>query len=734
MKKVFFFAVAAATLVACSESLNFQEETNLNTKDAPINFDVYAQRTTTRAGLPGGTTTGTPNAYGVTTATLQTGRHATAGFGVFAYFTDNGDYDANTSTPNFMYNEQVTYKAKTGSALADWTYEPVKYWPNEYGDGAQSDDLDKLTFFAYAPWVDVTATTGTPITKGLTVSAPTPPEVVPFAPAQVLASAEPYASWTLDEYKRAAAQYGLTVQPATASSADDITNKQDIVDKVTGYDDAARTAYENYVNNTLPAYHQAKLAYDIASAEQDQKINITQLTKNSATGDPMIKYVVDFKPATSVDLLWGVAADDNEYKGMDNKTVGGGNCFIDMTKQNDVAKNLKWNFKHALAMLNVQICTVVDKGTPGVGTIEIGTEGNGTVDTKTKVWLRSISFGGFATQGALNLHSEDAASVADAVPNWKDYDGTRELTFGEVTLYDGLKDGKEGTTNNLQKNEKPQGLNPKLIQQDATSTGVPITLTNLFYGETANINTTDVTAPIYVIPSDEPMDITVVYDIETEDPNLAGILSDGKTHGSSIQNKIKKENIFSDKKIEPGKMYTVKIYLGIESVKFDVEVTEWADGASAEPELPANGPSQEGGNISGNPSTMVANAYAYNYPDGYTYNGSQTAQGNNIEYTPSGATDEKKAENMMDDLARFLGALYRAGGVTGIQYGSKNYEWYEDLGLKGSNWVQQGQTSKDYSLVHDITAAYKTTPSFTSLTITVTTSSGTENIVFTILQ
>ena len=601
MKKLFLFAVAVAALAACSnEELSEQENNQITpSQQTPINFDVYALRTTNRAGLAGGTTEGTspdPNTYGVTTETLQTGRHAAAGFGVFAFFTDNGDYDANTSTPNFMYNEQVTYKAS--GTLADWTYEPVKYWPNEYGDGAQSDDVDKVSFFAYAPWVDVTATTGTPITDGKTESAPTPPEVVPFAPAQVKLTdnPQPYTGWDNAKWEAQRVKYGLA--EFTTAGAPTDAEKQLVLDAIIGYNSAARSAYETYINTTLPAYRQAKLTYDIKSAEQDQKINITQLTKNSATGDPMIKYVVDFKPATSVDLLWGVAADNNGYKGMDNKTVLGGSCFVDLTKQNSgtstagtkVDGKLKWNFKHALAMLNVQICTDVDITTPsGAGTYDIGTNADGTVDNKTKVWLRSITFGGFATQGALNLHSEDVATVAAAVPNWKDYDGTRELTFGEVTLYDGLKDGKEGTTNNLQKNEKPQGLNPKLIQIDATSTGVPTKLTNLFYGETADITKADVTAPIYVSPSDEPMDITVVYDIETEDPNLAGILSDGKTHGSSIQNKIKKENIFSDTKIEPGKMYTVKIYLGIESVKFDVTVTPWpTEYIEAKPELPEN--------------------------------------------------------------------------------------------------------------------------------------------------
>ena len=585
MKKLFLLTVAAVALAACSSDELANQGPDPNVQDVPINFDVYAERTT-RAGLAGGVTAGTPNSYGVTTTTLQTGRHKNAGFGVFAYFTNNGDYDANSSTPNFMYNEQVTYNAS--GTLAQWTYEPVKYWPNEYGDAAQSDDLDKVSFFAYAPWVDVNPTTGTPITSGTTASAPTPPDVVPFAPAQVLYTSAPYSTWTFEDYTNAATKYGIAIDPTTATTVDEITNKQAIVDAVVGYNAAAYTAYNTYITTTLPAYRAAKLAYDIASAEQDQRINITQLTKNSATGDPMIKYVVDFKPATSVDLLWGVAADNTSYTGMDGKTVLPGSCFVDLTKQNDVTKKVKWNFKHALAMLNVQICTVVDKVTPGEGTIAIGTEGDNTVDNKTKVWLRSITFGGFASQGALNLHSEDVATVAAALPIWKDYDGARELTFGEITLYDGLKDGKEGTTNNIQKNEKPQGLNPKLIQQDALSTGVPTTLTNLFYGEKDTWDGADVTAPIYVIPSDEQMDITVVYDIETEDSNLAGLLADGKTLGSSIQNKIKKENIFGGTKIEPGKMYTVKIYLGIESVKFDVEVTDWVTGATADPELPEN--------------------------------------------------------------------------------------------------------------------------------------------------
>ena len=63
----------------------------------------------------------------------------TQGFGVFAYYTDEQRYSA-AATPNFMYNEEVTY---AGTA---WTYAPVKYWPNEA--------TDYVSFFAYAPYAE----------------------------------------------------------------------------------------------------------------------------------------------------------------------------------------------------------------------------------------------------------------------------------------------------------------------------------------------------------------------------------------------------------------------------------------------------------------------------------------------------------------------------------------------------------------------------------------------------
>ena len=82
------------------------------------------------------------------------------GFGVFAYYTDNGTYNPSTSKPNFMYNQRVYWDTDA------WTYTPVKYWPNDFStdevdnQAAIGSSNDRLSFFAYAPYVPVNTATG----------------------------------------------------------------------------------------------------------------------------------------------------------------------------------------------------------------------------------------------------------------------------------------------------------------------------------------------------------------------------------------------------------------------------------------------------------------------------------------------------------------------------------------------------------------------------------------------
>ena len=104
----------------------------------PVRFDTYvAQSATSRAATQ-------PLSNITDIASLRA-----VGFGVFGYYDDNKSYDSDKDTPNFMYNQQVAWN--TGDKA--WTYSPLKYWPNETGSDESDSRTDRLSFFAYAPYL-----------------------------------------------------------------------------------------------------------------------------------------------------------------------------------------------------------------------------------------------------------------------------------------------------------------------------------------------------------------------------------------------------------------------------------------------------------------------------------------------------------------------------------------------------------------------------------------------------
>ena len=471
--KYLILATAALVLAAC----NKQEAPAAAEQDAPqaVTFDSYLNRgLSTRAGAEG---------------TIDLTKLKVTGFGVFAYYTDNNDYDAQ-SMPNFMYNQKVTYADGTG-----WSYTPVKYWPNEYGSNAKADEVDKVSFFAYAPYVKVVPATGK-----------------------------------------------VDVQEGSAANA---------------------------------------------TAEEFQQDGITGMIRNSANGDPILKYIGSFDPAKSVDLCWGVVGDtDVNWNIVQTpetaQAMTAGKPWLNVQHPKGAAdQKLKFTFNHALSKLNVQIDADVDVAAH---------DETSQLAAGTKIYVRSITFSGFAMKGALNLNNGTANTA-----EWLDYAGTNNLVTGEdLVIYDGRKDGKEGVDGAVASNEKVLGLNPDIISNDKNTTnGVTHELKNLFgkSGDTA------VTAGefIYVIPTGDDITVTIDYDVETEDSNLPTLLSDGTKYGSSINNRITKTVSFESgseviKKFENGKAYTIKLHLGMNSVKFDAAVTAW-DVTAGETNLwlPANG-------------------------------------------------------------------------------------------------------------------------------------------------
>ena len=119
MKSKFYFgflAMAAIAATGCSSEV----ENAADLKGNAIEFGTYVGR----------------DANSRATVLDLDGLKA-SGFGVFAYYTAQADY-ADGATANFMNNQEVKYVG------TDWTYSPLKYWPNNPGD--------KVTFFAYAPY------------------------------------------------------------------------------------------------------------------------------------------------------------------------------------------------------------------------------------------------------------------------------------------------------------------------------------------------------------------------------------------------------------------------------------------------------------------------------------------------------------------------------------------------------------------------------------------------------
>ena len=462
--KYLLTALLAAMLVGCAGSDDgptgpVTSGTSGTTADgrAPVGFAAYLSRSVTRAGVGGILTSdGTGS-----TVSLQE-----QGFGVFAYYTDLKKYDQ-TYVPNFMYNTHVTYSGVTNT----WGYTPVMYWPNEYGSNAQSDDEDKVTFFAYAPY----------------------------------------------------------------------------------------------------AAHESAAA---GSVTGDATVGITGFSRNTTVGDPIVKYIASFDPAESVDLCWGVVGTTetswNRIQGT-AQTMTAGKPWVDVEHPQGVTdQKLKFTFKHALSQLNVQIDADVDA--------TAHSDGGTALDASTRIYVRSISFTGIALQGALNLNNQKADEAL-----WLDYSGTTDLPYGQsVTIHDGRRDGREGAENAAADNETPSGLNSAIVQNNAFTGGVTTTLQNAF-GDGSSLTT-----PVCVIPTGEAMTVTIVYDVETLNPNLPGYISDGLRHGVSIENKITKTVGF-DGGLKCGKKYTLKLHLGMNSVKFDASVDAWQEGTEASGWLPANG-------------------------------------------------------------------------------------------------------------------------------------------------
>lgn len=151
-----FIACAALTMTGCSnDEINAPQQSQGNNA---IEFSTYLGR----------------NAQGSrgTETNDASIKSENAGFGVLAYYTKQDDFNITNHTPNFMWNQQVTY---SNSA---WSYAPVKYWPTKVGD--------KVSFFSYAPYVENGKNTVIELSGKSATGAPTATITLPDDPSQTI--------------------------------------------------------------------------------------------------------------------------------------------------------------------------------------------------------------------------------------------------------------------------------------------------------------------------------------------------------------------------------------------------------------------------------------------------------------------------------------------------------------------------------------------------------------------
>lgn len=276
---------------------------------------------------------------------------------------------------------------------------------------------------------------------------------------------------------------------------------------------------------------------------------IIGMTHHLAEGDPQVWYSTTLTPGNDVDLCWGIP-------------------FLN-EKKRGTGERLQFEFHHALSQLNVQIDTDSDAASQAA--------------EETRIYVRSVTFTGFAIRGSLNLNSVNA-------PIWNDISGTERPRREPVTVYDGRIDGAEGRIGSIDAGEKLATLNPAIIQSAPYDVnvidGVTGTTVNLFQ------NNNELEAPVLVIPlTGTPLSVTIVYDVETADDELTGFLSDGVTHGISVENRITQEVKLDDgtpMTLEAGKKYIVNLHLGLTGVKFSAEMTAWDDKEYGKADMPAN--------------------------------------------------------------------------------------------------------------------------------------------------
>ena len=214
-----------------------------------------------------------------------------------------------------------------------------------------------------------------------------------------------------------------------------------------------------------------------------------------------------------------------------------------------------FQFIHALSRLKALVRTVVDAATPG----DAFDGYEDAVDANSRVLIKSVSISatpGFYSEGKMHLVPRPDNALT---PYWTDFDGLATIV-----------------------SFNSDDLNPVLLWTDGqpddktTPEDAATELANLNMGvisENQNLFSDDETSYLF-LPTSSPVTLTVnvVYDVVTYDPSLT--LNTPK-YFNIVENDIT-TTANQTISFEPNKVYTLRLLLGLTTVKFEVDVDDWA--------------------------------------------------------------------------------------------------------------------------------------------------------------
>lgn len=600
MKKSLFFVAAASALMltACSSENDVVQSASQQQSEAKaLGFDVYMPEAVTRAGSPEGV---------MTTEKLKT---PGTGFGVFAYYIDGGaSYSTGVSEPNFMYNEQVHWDG-------GWTYSPLKYWPNETTKDSQtpaatatpvSNPLDKLSFFAYAPYVDHTASLGTYGITGIS--------------ANTNDTNDPYVTWTYstDIDKGVDLLWGVAPKGMDYTAVNGLnvptTFGMPLIDLVKPDKDLkVKFLFQHALSRVgltvVSAIDQIAAGDD--GGKFDNNLTRVLIEKVDVWGD--------FGETGTLSLNNTNANEANWSSVTKNSTSSISSPFISFDNGSSnflIAKDLRYN---ATAVSGIEGASnpkfaflSLNEGVLPSEKVLIA----GGPDEHNKVTLaaseKEYSFGtAYYTMAsspskemtaATVPASEDVATyIQDAAGN---YIQVKTASSGSAQNLDGVTkyyklaptNKKTGSLTAGDEYYEETGTDGNILYRKFKATGSEGTGS---YYATADMNASQLTssgkygagtyykglAPRYfmVIPSDltptpTNIGVTITYHVITYDEKLKAKVSD-------VKNVISKTTTLQ---LESGKSYNLKLILGLTSVKLDATVGEWQVGDDAEIWVPQN--------------------------------------------------------------------------------------------------------------------------------------------------